>query len=145
MAAGKGKSDREISPSCQKAGSTHQLLECNCCHKYSSYWDAPYCLGTRVIENLIVCMWLHLHTHTHTHTRMFCCYCLGQSTVVAPHMVLHSLHQPSPCWLPKPLHLGGGGGGQTHYVHTTLPSLCTFVFIKFDTVQSTITASSDRD
>ena len=35
-------------------------------------------------------------------------YFLSQRVVVAPHL-LHSLHQSSPCWLPKLLHLGNKG------------------------------------
>ena len=42
-------------------------------------------------------------------TRVISCYCLSQSTVVAPHIILHSLHQFAPCRLPKPLHLKNGG------------------------------------
>ena len=42
-------------------------------------------------------------------TRVISCYFEGQSMVVASHRVLHSLHQSSPCWLPKHLHLKNGG------------------------------------
>ena len=37
---------------------------------------------------------------------MFLCYPLGQSLVVAPHIIPYSFHQSSPSWRPKPLHLG---------------------------------------
>jgi len=39
-------------------------------------------------------------------TRVIPCYFLGQSTVVASHTVLHSLHQSPPCRLTEPLYLG---------------------------------------
>ena len=79
--------------------------------QYSSCQGVPHGLGTRLMGwSWLSSIWLH------THTGVFCCYCLSQSMVVAPHMVLHSLHQSSPCRLPKPLHLRGGGG-QTHTLH----------------------------
>ena len=41
-------------------------------------------------------------------TRVFSRYFLCQSRVIAPHIILHSLHQSSPSWHPKLLHLGNG-------------------------------------
>ena len=38
-------------------------------------------------------------------TRVIFCYFLGQSRIVASCIILHSLHQPFPSWLPKLLHL----------------------------------------
>ena len=40
-----------------------------------------------------------------THRGMLSCYCLGQSKVVTPYMVFHSLRQSPSCRLPKSLHL----------------------------------------
>ena len=42
MAAGKGKSDQEISTPCQKAGRTHQLLECRLLGGTLSVFSLPH-------------------------------------------------------------------------------------------------------
>ena len=54
------------------------------------------------------------------HTRVFCCYFLGKSTVVASCRIFHSLCQSSPCWLPKPLHLVLKGGVWRGRVHPSM-------------------------
>ena len=57
----------------------------------------------------------HITRNAHSHqiilvmiwlpTQVIFCYCLGQSRIAAPHLILHSLHQSSPGRLSKSLHL----------------------------------------
>ena len=85
--------------------------------------------GNGIILDHFMKIWYILHMHGDDtiyrvvcirrwlHTRVFCCYFLGKSTVVASCRIFNSLHQSSPCWLPKPLHLvlkGGVWRGRAH-------------------------------
>ena len=140
MATGKGKSDREISPSFQKAGRTHQLLECRLLGGTLSVFSLPHMGYQADGESDRVCIWLHTHTHIP-----------GCSAAI----VWARARLLPPTWSSTAstnlLHVGFPNLSTweeeeegRHIMYTTLPSLCTFEFFKFDTVQSTITISIDK-
>ena len=95
------------------------LLFPGLCPGLSSGWFLPVCIlkviaGGRCLEmswanpNAHLCKQLTSSSFIRLatcFTRVFCCYCLGQSRIVAPCMALYSHHKSSPCRLPILIHL----------------------------------------